>query len=204
MTTKIRTCQGCEGPLCPTCGGCIREGECICTLTIKEINKEKIDMDILECYLNLVEKTENSENFALIHNNTTITTAEYRPDFDDYKFRFESQIKGGNLPICQYVTVKDGVMLLRDWFTPGDIIFETFEEAAEFSRLQIPSQPTPKITRHKHVPERISFTLDSGDQIEVDHLGDRLSVTVLGGRYMALIHPESGNKFTVYSGPPSI
>jgi hypothetical protein len=26
----IRTCKGCGGPLCVTCGGCINEGECGC------------------------------------------------------------------------------------------------------------------------------------------------------------------------------
>jgi hypothetical protein len=145
-------------------------------------------------------------NFYTIRKNTSLTMAKYQPEFDNYQFRFETQIKGGDLPVCQYVTVKDGTMTFRDskrWFVPGDIIFETFEEAAEFSLTSSINDPDdPKIEQDKHIPERVSFTLDSGDRIEVDHLGDRLSVTVLGGRYMALIHPESGNKFTMYSGLP--
>lgn len=32
--TKL--CRACEGPVCPDCGGCIREGECSCVADISQ------------------------------------------------------------------------------------------------------------------------------------------------------------------------
>jgi hypothetical protein len=61
MTIKV--CRACEGPLCPTCGGCIQEGECGCIeenyhrevieqraemLAILEKISAKIDNEFLE------------------------------------------------------------------------------------------------------------------------------------------------------------
>lgn len=43
-----RVCRGCEGPLCPTCGGCIQEGECGCFETWEENPVEGLSEEEIE------------------------------------------------------------------------------------------------------------------------------------------------------------
>lgn len=42
-----RICKACNGPVCPTCGGCIQEGECICILespTVQELQQQRDEL----------------------------------------------------------------------------------------------------------------------------------------------------------------
>lgn len=78
-----------------------------------------------------VEEIENDVRWE-----TKITIAQLAAD-GGIQFRFETNVTGGALPVCQYVLIRNGLVEFRRgkrWFTPGDTLFETFGEAAAFSR----------------------------------------------------------------------
>jgi hypothetical protein len=53
------------------------------------------------------------------------------------------------------------------------------------------------IKLHEDLPELVEFTLSNGEKMNVRHLGNRLEITLLGGRYHMLVSPQSGNMVTL-------
>lgn len=76
---------------------------------------------------------EEIENDVRWH--TKITSAQLAAN-GGIQFRFETDVYGA-LPVCQYAIVRNGLVEFRrghQWFLPGDTLFDTFGEAAAFSR----------------------------------------------------------------------
>jgi hypothetical protein len=57
----------------------------------------------------------------------------------------------------------------------------------------------PKIERNKDLPERIEFTLVTGEKIAVIHSGNRIMLSAISGAPL-LVHPESSNQLSVMIG----
>lgn len=97
------------------------EGQDVVSLYIESLSGQNITDD----------EIENNVRY-----NTKITSAQLAAD-GGIQFRFEIDVHG-SLPVCQYAIVCNGKVKFlgkkASWFTPGDTVFQTFSEAAAYSR----------------------------------------------------------------------
>lgn len=57
----------------------------------------------------------------------------------------------------------------------------------------------PKIERNKDLPERVEFTLTTGEKVAVIHSGNRITISAISGGPL-LVHPESSNQLSILIG----
>lgn len=94
--------------------------------------------DIIDLYIKALSSEQcitRMEITRYIENNTKIALVQFVAD-SGFLFRMETAVPFFCVPICQYVTVTgDGEMKFRkddQWFIPGDILFDTFDEALNY------------------------------------------------------------------------
>jgi hypothetical protein len=57
----------------------------------------------------------------------------------------------------------------------------------------------PKIERNENLPERVEFTLTTGEKIEAIHSGNRITISAISGGPL-LVHPQSSNQLSILIG----
>jgi hypothetical protein len=57
----------------------------------------------------------------------------------------------------------------------------------------------PKIERNKDLPERVEFTLMTGEKVAVIHSGNRITISAISGNPL-LVHPQSSNQLSILIG----
>lgn len=95
-------------------------------------------MELIELYAReCVEKhgVSNTDYFFDLRHHTKITYVAIADD--GLQLRFETEFFGCWTPVCQYAYWRDGRLQFRDdrqWFIPGDVVFDSFEAAIKFAK----------------------------------------------------------------------
>lgn len=53
------------------------------------------------------------------------------------------------------------------------------------------------IEQETDLPELVKFRLDTGEVLNIRHLGNRIEVSLVGGSYSILAHPRSSNSLEI-------